>query len=313
MLICMDGGGTKTEALLVCEDGRVLERRLGGPSNPNALGAGPAVTQVKALILALLKEHGGGEAPISAVFLGLSGAGMKAARAPFEEMLQKTLPNAQSTRVGSDALGALSSGVRKRDGVVLIAGTGSAAFCRRGRELFQTGGWGQLIDDAGSGYDIARKGFRAVLRAHDGRAPQTALSKAFNDKLGAPVWESIPQIYQGGKQLIANFAPLVLEMENDPVADRIVQEAADDLTAMALAAGKHLSQDAPCPVVLAGSIWKNDRLRLLVTGRLPNRFEWIRPTLPPVYGATVEACADAGGLTDDGFEARFRASYPACE
>ncbi len=307
MLIAIDGGGTKTEALLVARDGEVRARALGGPTNLNSVGAETACDELRALLEKLTESSGGCRVPYAAVFAGLSGAGRESARTQFEQMLVHLLPHTVKQRVDSDLLGALSSGAGTADGAVIIAGTGSSTLVRQGASRWQIGGWGHLIDDAGGGFDIGSRGLKAVLRAFDGRGEPTALTGLMEARLGMPVSEAIPVLYAGGKQMIAGLARLVLEAEDDPVACRIIAEEADELAGMARAAADHFSGE--CPIVMAGSIWRNDRLRRLTQSAAPETVRWISPVQPPVYGCAVEAACDAGATPDEAFEQRFARSY----
>lgn len=311
MLIAIDGGGTKTEALLVARDGAVTNRAVGGPTNLNSVGAERACEELRALLDTLTEPSGGCRVPYDAVFAGLSGAGREGARVQFERMLVHLLPHTVKQRVDSDLLGALSSGIGHADGAVIIAGTGSSALVRVGARRWQIGGWGHLIDDAGSGFDIGSRALKAALRALDGRAEPTALAAALEARLGMPVNEAIPALYAGGKQMIAGFARLVLEMEDDAVARRIVSEEADELAGMARAAARYVAPDAAFPVVMAGSVWRNERLRAQAQAAAPRNVRWVAPALPPVFGAAVEAAFDAGAEPDAAFERRFAASYAA--
>jgi hypothetical protein len=80
--------------------------------------------------------------------------------------------------VVNEALIALVAGARDAPGVVIIAGTGSIVYGRNaGGEAARAGGWGHIIGDEGSGYWIGREALAAVMRAADGRGPQTQLTR----------------------------------------------------------------------------------------------------------------------------------------
>jgi N-acetylglucosamine kinase-like BadF-type ATPase len=88
--------------------------------------------------------------------------------------------------IANDALIALVAGVGSAPGVVLIAGTGSIAYGRNARnEAARAGGWGYVLGDEGSGYWIGRQALRAVVRASDGRGPQTSLTPLVLEHYGA--------------------------------------------------------------------------------------------------------------------------------
>ncbi len=152
MLIAIDGGGTKTEAVLIRDDGTVCARQLGNASNPHSVGGGQALETIKELMVLLLTKARESDEPLRAVFAGLAGADRETARIPFISLLRGMLNSHIPARVDSDALNCLSSGIGTGDGIVVIAGTGSAAFARRKGAMHQVGGWGHLLGDEGSGY-----------------------------------------------------------------------------------------------------------------------------------------------------------------
>lgn len=78
-LIGIDGGGSKTDAVLCADDGTVLARKIGGPSSPTSLSE----AEVKACLSDLLEElfgpYGGLSARVDGIYAGISGgAGLRA-------------------------------------------------------------------------------------------------------------------------------------------------------------------------------------------------------------------------------------------
>ena len=96
-----------------------------------------------------------------------------------------------------DAVIALIGATDARPGIIVISGTGSMAFGidpseRRAR----TGGWGFMLGDEGSGFDIARRGLIACLRAYDGRGADTSIRPRVLQLLGLSSAEDlIPALY----------------------------------------------------------------------------------------------------------------------
>ena len=187
-VIGLDGGGTKTDGVLVGQDGRVLARRCVGASNPNDVGEEASAAVVRALAEVLATEAGVHLADCF-VFGGISGALNH--REGLTARLRSTVPAPGGVEIDSDMVNLLSAELPDRDGACIICGTGSACFVRRGQEVFRIGGWGYLLDSAGSGYDIGRQALEAALRAQDGRGCPTALSAKLADALGAPVQDSV--------------------------------------------------------------------------------------------------------------------------
>ena len=304
MLIAVDGGGTKTEAVLIDNHGTVCARQLGGASNPHSMAMDQINQTLQDLIMPLLAKAAESEEPLCAVFAGLAGAGRETARAPFVALFKSMLGSQVSLRIDSDALNCLSSGIGTGNGIVLIAGTGSSAFARQNGKMYQVGGWGHLLGDEGSGYAMGRQALNAVLRAYDGRGQKTELTSLIHDALHANVYDVLPLLYQEGKQLIASMAPIVLSCYDD-TACHIIAEAAKALNAHIEAAALHLSDDN-IPVVLTGGLFKSKRFTDSLLSLLAHRFTPILPTLPPLYGAAIEAAADAGVTLD---AQRFAQSY----
>src|SRR5712692_3883492 len=99
-------------------------------------------------------------------------------------------------------------------GVTLIAGTGCVAAAQReaGRRVARVGGWGHLVDDRGSGYDIGRDALYAAMRDYDGRGPKTTLLKLVMEKLGAKEPKGIiAKVYAEGMRVseVASLSALV--------------------------------------------------------------------------------------------------------
>lgn len=158
-------------------------------------------------------------------------------------------------------LGALEA----REGVVVAAGTGVVTLAAGPGGLARVDGWGYLIGDAGSGFWLGRAGLDAVLRAHDGRGPATALSapaiEEFDDLAEAYL---ILQNDPGKVQRIARYARLVAELaETDEVCRRLCVAAGTELAHSALTglARVGLGGQRGVPVGLAGRVFTSAHIR----------------------------------------------------
>ena len=296
-IAAIDGGATKTDMVLCTLDGRVLNRVIGGSTNPNDIGFEKSVESLRSMLEKLLENHGGLKVHLYSFYAGLSGGGGGNYIERYKMAFREMLVNTTNIYNGSDAINALNSGIGCNDGMVLIAGTGSVAFVRKDGKITHVGGWGYLLDDAGSGYDIGRRGFRAALRDYDGRGESTIIFDLYSQRLAGPVYKFIPEIYQRGKQFIASFAPLVFEAatKGDKVANTILDECAAELALLVKAGARHLKEsEGLYKVVLAGGLWKaGDALINRFKSNLSKDFLLIKPELPPVYGAVIEAISRA--------------------
>ena len=161
------------------------------------------------------------------------------------------LPIAREVAITNDAEFALA-GLDSGPGVALIAGTGSIALGRdaSGR-MIQVGGWGHLLGDEGSAYDIGRRAAQAAARAADGRGPTTALLQLVLERWGLTAPRSmIDHAYlTQEKAPIASLAPgvLALARRGDHVARAIRRQACEELAQAAIAVIDSLNVGRPRP------------------------------------------------------------------
>ncbi|MCQ2430154.1 MAG: hypothetical protein MJ192_07485 [Clostridia bacterium] len=300
----IDGGGTKTEAVLVDAYGHILSRVLAGSSNPNDIGLDKSVDLLVSLIRQLIGETHAEPENVS-LFAGVSG--VINLRDRMIPMIHDSI-SVGHIDVQSDGINLLSAELPEGDGACIICGTGSACFLRMGKELVRIGGWGYLLDSGGSGYDMGRQAIEAVLRAHDKRGVPTLLTELITDALGAPAESSITKLYTEGKPLIASMAPLVFKAaaEGDEIAVCILQRNARSLAEYIGAAWKWLTDSgrhpSSLPVVLGGSISQRNRpfWADLVASFVDPDVPAVVTTAhnPVIWGPVCEAVRIAGGHAD---------------
>lgn len=300
--IGIDAGGTKTELLLSDEKGKQLRRAL----LPGVNAARMPVEQAAEALARGVAQLGGAA---DCLYAGIAGAGTPALARALRREMEKRLPEVKRMKVASDAFNAMNGEIGLRNGLALIAGTGSSAFLRTDTEIVQIGGRGPLIDDGGSGYSVGRAVLNAAYRAMDGRGPQTALVQAAENRVGKPLEEAIPKIYAGGVAEIAGFGPLAAEcaQAGDTVAREIAENCARELALHVTAALARISMEK-LTCVCSGGVFRSEYLRDLFLKRLPEkRVQVCFPAKPPVCGA-VKTAAQMNGQQD--FE--IREELPPC-
>lgn len=287
--VAIDGGGTKTDAALFDDGGHLIRRAIGGSTNINALTEGEIRETLRSLFAELFVD----EKPeaITRCFAGMAGADHPVLNDRLKALLTETLPvPCGDIVIENDAVNALWSGTDGKPGLVVIAGTGTIAYGRKADgESFRIGGWGHLIGDEGSGYAIGKEALRHALRAHDGRDSPSLLYENIKAHFKIEAMpDVIPLVYGAGKSVFAGLVPVVLKAVDagDPTALRILRNAADDLAEL-IEAGCRRFGDNPPLIVLAGGLWRSERLRSLATERFKQTF--IVPEIPPVYGSMVGA------------------------
>lgn len=293
----VDGGATKTLAAAADKDGNVVGVYESGPSNYHIVGLEGAVGNINAAIKGALAPAGLNAADI--VVLGLAGMDTAYDFRLFEE---RAVPHilGKEVFVRHDAEIALVGATLGEPGVIVIAGTGSVAGARNRRgEYARCGGWGHLVGDEGSAFYIACEALRAVLWAFDGRGATTALTDKILEalKISSPD-EILRKLYVEKMSVsdVAKLAPIVtgLAKSGDPVARRIVEEAARQLAlhVVALVDRLGMREEQPIKVAPVGGVFKAGAVILEPFRKyLEERFkvELIKPELPPVAGALLLA------------------------
>jgi N-acetylglucosamine kinase-like BadF-type ATPase len=174
-VVGVDGGGTKTEAVIMDANQQVIGEGLAGPSNPLRVGIAGAAASIREAIdnaCASVKIRRG---DLVAAQIGLAGARRRELRERMRETL--TTLDIGEIEVVTDANIALYGATGGAPGLVVIAGTGSICCgINARRKRFCAGGWGPIAGDEGGGAWLARRALRAVAHAFDGRGPQTALT-----------------------------------------------------------------------------------------------------------------------------------------
>lgn len=151
-----DGGGTKTECVLMDESGAILARSRSGASNAVNVGArasAGALAEAGKKALRLAEKQ---PASVAFILAGISGAGGPTVQSEIQASLKPCFPKATIV-ITSDLILSLAS-TGEIPSVVVIAGTGSAVLgWTSPRRVARAGGFGPIIGDAGSANDIGRK------------------------------------------------------------------------------------------------------------------------------------------------------------
>jgi N-acetylglucosamine kinase-like BadF-type ATPase len=240
----------------------VLGRGEAGPANPQAGGFENAATEIVAAIAAAMASAGlnARDAELERATLGIAGA----SRPADKERLQALVAERLGVRVAAVELIAdvalVLPAAGFSNGVAVVTGTGSSAFgiAPDGRTAI-AGGWGYLIGDDGSAFDVGREALRAVLRADGGLGPTTQLTTALARTLGvSQPRDLIRVIYQAQapRMTVATLAPLVVEVarSDDAIARQILTRAGHELGKLARAVARRLGMGSEAIVVATGGM-----------------------------------------------------------
>lgn len=297
-MLGVDGGGSHTACLIVDGQGREVGAAESGPCNHQLVGVAKAQSALREVIRKATRSAG--RPKLAGACLGMAGLDRDEDLRLIREMAGVVLPGVP-TEIVHDSDIALAAGTRdRRVGVVLIAGTGSIAVGvdSAGRRV-RAGGWGHILGDEGSGYDIARRALNAAARAIDGRSPANALRECLVAAAGVASFEDLTnRIYLDGWSpgQVAALAPAVMAAaeEGVAVALEILAVAAHELALAARVVILSLGmQDQAFDLVLSGGILAGSpRLVNLVSREIvafAPRAAIALPSRPPAYGAALIA------------------------
>ena len=296
IVLAIDAGGSSTRALLLRDDGAVLGHGRGGPGNHILSGWEVAQQSLRDAISQACAEANVTAASIRHASAGSAGVGPDGAgREIVEALLTELAPHARVSATG-DMVAAFWGALRSDFGVVVAAGTGSVCYGRRSDGTSrQVGGWGHLMGDEGSAYDIAMRAWRAAARATDGRGPRTALCERIAATLGVTDMIGAALRLYGepmARDAIARLATTVADTacSGDLVAQEILADAGRELGLAAVTALRVLDlAETASPVAYTGAVFDAgapvvDAFREAV-GTTAVRAQIVAAEFPPVIGA----------------------------
>lgn len=317
IILGLDAGGTATRCIVATGEGEILGFGKGGPANHILRGWEVARTSIQTATSEALKAAGSGGHNISIAIAGSAGIGPDGeGREVIEALLAELVPQAAIVRATGDMVAAFWGALATPIGVVVSAGTGSVCYGRNVTGLTcQVGGWGPVMGDEGSAYDIAVQALRAVACASDGRGQSTALTTAIGEALGGYSALDIAVRVYGKPLEREEIAALSLRVfgaaqQRDPTAMTILRRAGRALGVAALAALRNVGLLAiPTSVSYSGSVFEaghfiSDPFREAIHDAAPLATVE-RPILPPIGGAYRLGLQTLGGFFDDAITYRL--------
>lgn len=313
----VDGGGSKTLAVVTDGDGRVLGSGTAGCGNHQMIGAEAAVAHIREALHEALSQAGFGEEELAFVQFGLAGAD----RSFDLERLYPEIGRQMQLRrwnIVCDTMEGLRCGSPSYTGVVLVCGsnTNAAGRSRSGQEV-QVGGFDALFGDRAGGYYLAAQAFGRAIRSWEGREPYSLLVDRIPAFLG---FSSMGEMVNKCLDDDIDHAPIELSRvvhetaaEGDWLAVELLDNMGRELGLSAAAVIRKLGgfPGETVPIVLTGSILQSGRSPILLTA-LSRELEGhhadyrlVIPSLPPVFGSVLLAMDHLGLAADERTIAHF--------
>ena len=314
----VDGGGTKTLAVIADAAGHIVGASRGPGSNWTEDDPSEPMAVVVDVTRAALSDAGLASEDIALGVFALSGADWPEDHTRREVILRKA-DLARDLRVKNDSFAGLRAGTRDPFGVVVLAGTerNAAVIAPDGREIALG-----YYATYGGAKTIAAEALDAVVRAEAGLGPPTALTSIVLNALGFDTVEGMFRALLGGRITEADrlrLCPPVFEvaLAGDAVAADILIKQALALSGYAIALARRCDMlDLAFDVVLSGSVFKGVGPLLIetITRELARAAPWariVRPAFEPVVGSLLLACDAAGIAVTESVLANVAATLPS--
>lgn len=300
LLLGVDGGATKTVALVADSSGEVLGAGRAGSSDIHSESPPKAVDNVVASVLEALRAADGEVSDLGVCVFGLCGADWPEDVAYYEDTLRSRLTLTEVPTVTNDAFNSLRAGTDDGVGVALVLGTGGAIAARGpdGAEWFS----GERMERAGA-LELGRVAYDVLMRAEYAEGPRPTWEPAALRIFGVDSVEdmiyAITRSGGSGYRSVARLAPALLDAahDGDAASQQVVREHGLRMASYVRAAGRRVGlTDGHKRVVMAGGLLRNpsSQLRDSVRADLHDYLVAVSP-LEPVHGALLSA-ADRSGV-----------------
>lgn len=301
----IDGGQSHTTALVADAQGRILGRGVAGASNHTREPGGRerlinAINQSVEEALrnaGLLKRRGAADFRFSSAHLAMTG------EPEYKIGIVQEILRADRLVVGHDAPGALAGALAGREGVIVLAGTGSVACGETDEGRFvRVGGHGYMFGDDGGAFAIAREAMITALRNQD-RDDPCGLTPAMLSHFRRKTLKDVAEDFYAGamsRDKLASFAAQVgkLAERGETAAEEIVDHAACALAEMAVVTAIRLDfSHRPIYISYGGGVFKNTRLLTRFAAEISiwlSRTQIIKPRFGPDIGGLLLAYRQAG-------------------
>jgi N-acetylglucosamine kinase-like BadF-type ATPase len=321
VVLGVDGGNSKTFALVADTEGHLLGFGQTGGSNHEGVGFSEAEERLHAASHAAL-SNAGVEGTAAVGFWGLAGADLPSDFERFDIIMPR-IHAADRNVVKNDTMAVTGAGLTRGWGVGIISGAGfnAGGIAPDGREI-QNRGMGYATGDWGGAWDIGPEMIRIAHRIEEGRERPSVLSGMVAEAMGLERMSDIALRVRSGtldeEEIRRKLPPLLFEAsyDGDEVACDLVVRVGQEIGVTANTIIKQLGLDRlDVEVVLGGSIFKGKGPLLLDTvrarvHRVAPRAQIIIPEFDPVIGAVFQALRYLGIDAGEQVRHNVRATLP---
>ncbi len=319
----VDGGTTRTRAVVCDEEGRIVGSGEGTASNYQIVGLAAAMKGMGDAVREALTTSDLSLLQIAHAVFGLSGMDLPMNRSDLETALATAFPGLPLTLV-NDTWIMLKAGTDKGWGIAVVCGGGAnACACSRDGTWVTLRGLGYDSGLRGGGIDMLRDILHFAFLSHDGTGSASMLEQAVLDATGVPDYDTLQLLLLEAMQDMAGHGELLQRSlaviphvfegatAGDEACKRILmlqsESLGEGITGLVHRMG---FEREPVDIVLGGSIFKGsnplliDNLTLIAHESAPLA-HLAAPRLDPALGACIMAIETGGGLAASGIYANL--------
>lgn len=272
----IDGGGTKTAFTLMSLDGNIIQSfRLAGSSfdTYSPLEIKERFVEAKKQLVAT---------PI-AVFAGIGGVLSAESKIKCNQLLSEVFKT-EKVASDNDVVNALYGLNPNGEGIILIAGTGSVAFGKKGTKTWRSGGYCYQEGDLGSSYDLGRKALQYLGKTLDARKTETPFSLALRKAIGVNDQIEFASFMEKAKRdQVASLSQIVTAYETEEEAKEIIANAVNEVMLMIDAVYRKLDIKEATPFGIVGGLGNADTFyRTLLLERIEKELPHLVVKVEPI-------------------------------
>ena len=256
-----DGGGTKTACVLTDETGRILGSGIGGPSNYLYCGREVAAESVRTATAQAFAKAGLPMQRLDTAYMASAAILIQHgdAHVPFFS----TCIDADHVICESDIYNIWFGSVRDCPAVITIAGTGAITYICSKEGHLRVSGWGPLLGDEGSGYDLGLRALKLACRMYDGREPMETpfMDAIFRHYDLATPGELLRKLNKGDtRSAVADAAKVVFSLyeQGSPTAVALLESCAEEISLAVRTAIRRDGSNAEYPLILSGGLVRQE-------------------------------------------------------
>lgn len=252
----IDGGGSKTAFALIDQNNELIYHVTKGPTALDTV----SFDEFKNVIKEGTKDI---KVKVDSIFLGIGGIYSKE---QIDNVISfvKTLDICKedtAVDAANDVVNALYGALDGKDGIMLIAGTGSVCFGKNKNKYCRVGGYCYKEGDLGSGYDLGNRTLKYLAKVIDKREEESSFASSLKRELNIYNYEDLTSFFiKASRTDIAAISRLVTKYQDEEEARKIIEDGVNEVLKMISTCYRELDFKGKTFISVIGSLGNADTL-----------------------------------------------------